>query len=122
MPDFLDYDPLTGLRYDYSFNEETGAASIHTTQDVEAVLKYTHQSAVDGATDAGIKKGWWLYAKIPPVVQLQLRAKGINIHDPDTTARMIAEINRNYPHLKCTQKVEQGKKLVDIHDLGARRA
>lgn len=121
MPDFLDYDPQLGLRYDYSFDEGTGEARIHTTQDVEGLLKYTQELAADGLTDAGIKKGWWLYAKIPPIVQIQLRAKGINIHDPDTTQRMIAEINRNYPHLKCTQKVEQGKKLVDIHDLGSRR-
>lgn len=118
MPDFLDYDPVSGLRYDYGFDEDTGEAAITTTQDVEPLLDYTKGLANDGLTDRGIKKGWWLYAKIPPVVQLALRAKGINIHDPECTARMIAEINANYPHLKTTQKVDRGSKIIQVYDLG----
>jgi len=120
VPEFLEYDPFTGLRTDFSFNEESGDATIHYTSDVQAVVDHTRALANDGATDGGIKRGWWLYAKIPPVVQLQMRAKGINIHDRDSTNRMIAEINANYPHLKCTQKVDQGKKLIQVHDLGAK--
>lgn len=118
MPEFLDYDPVTGLRYDYDFDEMTGRASITTSQDVQAVLDYTKALANDGATDKGIKKGWWLYAKVPAIVQLQMRAKGIKLEDPTATKRIIAEINANYPHLKCTQKHEEGKKLVMMHDLG----
>jgi hypothetical protein len=117
MPDFLDYDPLSGLRYDYSFNEDTGEASIHTSQNVQGLLDWTRGQANNGGTDSGIKKGWWLYAKIPPIVELQLRAKGINIHDPGATDRMIAEINANYPYLKCTEKTERGEKLVQVYDL-----
>lgn len=120
MPEFFDYDPVTGLRYDYSFNEETGEASIHTTQDVESVLDYTKALANDGLTDGGIKKGWWLYAKIPPIVQLAMRGKGIKLDDPQATKRIIAEINAHYPHLKCTQKHDEGQKLVMVHDLGRR--
>ncbi len=118
MPEFFDYDPMTGLRYDYGFDEETGRAAITTTQDVQAVLDYTKALANDGATDKGIKKGWWLYAKVPAIVQLQLRAKGIRLDDPTATQRIIAEINENYPHLKCTQKHESGSKIAVVHDLG----
>lgn len=118
MSEFFDYDPVTGLRYDFDYDEETGNAHITTTGDVEPLLDYTKALANAGATDAGIRKGWWLYAKIPPIVQLKMRAKGIKLDDPDATKRIIAEVNEHYPHLKCTQKYEQGKKLVMLHDLG----
>ena len=42
---------------------------IRYVQDVEPLLKYTRALANDGGTDQGIKKGFWLYAKIPAVVQ-----------------------------------------------------
>ncbi len=120
MPEFFDYDPLTGIRHDFDYNEETGDAIIHTTQDVQAVLDYNKALRNDGLTDHGIKKSWWLYAKIPPIVFIKLRAeKGINAEDPRHIDRLIAEINTNYPHLKCTQK-NMGKKLVAVHDLGKR--
>lgn len=118
MPEFFDFDPDTGLRYDYDYDDMTGNVSITTSQDVQAVVDYTKALANDSLTDKGIKKGWWLYAKVPPIVQLQMRAKGIKLDDPTATKRIIAEINENYPHLKCTQKYERGKPIQVIHDLG----
>lgn len=120
MSSFFDYDPMTGLRYDFDFNEETGEAIIHTTQDVSALLDYNRALANSGATDKGIKESWWLYAKIPPIFMLKMRSKGINADDPRHIDRVIAEINTNYPALKCTQKNE-GKKLAIVHDLGKQR-
>jgi hypothetical protein len=35
-------------------------------------------------------------------VQLQMRAKGIDISREDHQSRMLAEINEHYPHLKTT--------------------
>lgn len=109
MADFLDYDPVTGIRHDLEYDEMTGEARITYTQDVEHVLEYTKRLANDGLTDGGIKKGWWLYAKIPPIVQIQMRAKGIDIMDPNATNRIIQEINTHYPMLKTTQKNEGTK-------------
>lgn len=120
MPEFFSYEPDTGLRYDYDYDDMSGNVSITTTQDVEAVLDYTKALARDGLTDGGIKKGWWLYAKVPAIVQLQMRAKGIKLDDPTATQRIIAEINANYPHLKTTQKHERGKPIQLIHDLGSK--
>ena len=120
MPEFFDYDPLTGLRYDFDYNEETGDAIIHTTQDVSALLDWNKALANDGLTDKGIKESWWLYAKIPPIFMLKMRAKGINVEDGRHIDRVLAEINTHYPALKCTQKNE-GKKLIQIHDLGQQR-
>lgn len=116
----MEYDPLTGIRCDFDYDEATGDAIIHSTQDVQAVLDYNKALRNDGLTDHGIKKSWWLYAKIPPIVFIKLRAeKGINAEDPRHMDRLLAEINTNYPHLKCTQK-NLGKKLVVVHDLGKR--
>lgn len=117
MPEFFDYDPLTGLRYDFDYDEETGNAIIHTTQDVEPLLDYNKRLANDSLTDKGIKESWWLYAKIPPIFMLKMRAKGINVEDGRHIDRVLAEINTNYPYLKTTQKNE-GKRLSLIHDLG----
>jgi len=118
MPEFFDYDPLTGVRYDFDYDEETGEAHIHSTADVESLLDYTKAVRNDGLKDHGIKESWWLYAKIPPIVMMKMRAeKGIEVGNPAHTKRIIEEINTHYPHLKVTQK-NHGGKLVIVHDLG----
>lgn len=117
MPAFFDYDPISGVRTDFDYDEATGNVQLHRTQDVQALLDHTKRLANDGLTDRGIKESWWLYAKVPPIVMLQLRAKGINVEDGRHIDRVVQEINTNYPALKCTQKHE-GSKLAIIHDLG----
>lgn len=115
MSEFFEYDPLTGIRTDFEYDEQTGNVHLHRSADVSGLLDYTKSLANDGLTDGGIKKGMWLYAKIPPVVMIAMRNKGINVEDGRHIDRVIAEINTYYPNLKCTQKNE-GKKLVLIHD------
>lgn len=117
MADFLDYDPVTGISNYFDYDEMTGEARITRVADVEPLLDYTRKLAREGGTDKGIKKGFWLYAKVPPIVELQMRAKGISLTDADATKRIIQEINTNYPHLKCTQKVDGGR-IKQFHDLG----
>jgi hypothetical protein len=117
MPSFFDYDPLSGVRTDFDYDEESGNVILQRSQDVQALLDYNKALANAGATDKGIKESWWLYAKIPPIFMLKMRAKGINVEDGRHIDRVIAEINTNYPALKCTQKNE-GKKLALFHDLG----
>lgn len=117
MAEFLDYDPLTGLRYDWEWDAEKGEATIRTSQDVTPLLEYNRALANDSLRDGGIKKGWWQYCSIPPIVEIQLRAKGINIHDKNCTKRLLEEINTNYPHLKVTQKNEGGK-VAQWYDFG----
>lgn len=119
MAEFFDYDPFSGVRTDFEYDDQTGNVHLHRTQDVEALLDYNKALANAGATDKGIKESWWLYAKIPPIFMLQMRAKGINVEDGRHIDRVVAEINTHYPYLKCTQKNE-GKKLAIIHDLGKR--
>jgi len=103
MSDFFEVDPVTGIRSDFRWNENDQQYVIDRSCDVEPVLDFTKWAANEaGVNREGIKAGWWLYAKIPPIVELQMRAKGIDIHNPDHYKRMIVEINTQYPHLKCT--------------------
>jgi hypothetical protein len=109
MAEFLDYDPRTGISHYFDYNEETGDAQITTVQDVEAVAEYAKTMANDESNfTRGVKKGWWLYAKIPAIVELKMRAKGIDLKDPTATKRIIQEINEHYPAFKCTHKNHGG--------------
>lgn len=114
MPEFFDYDPLTGVRYDFDYDDTTGEAIIHAKQDVQEYLDYNARLRNDSLTDKGIRDSWWLYAKIPPIVMIKLRNKGINVEDGRQIDRVIQEINTNYPMLKVTQKNE-GTKLKEIY-------
>jgi hypothetical protein len=110
MSDFFEIDPLTGIRSDFQWNENDQQYTINRVADVEPVLDFASWARNEaGLNREGIKAGWWLYAKIPPVVELQMRAKGINIHNPDHYKRMLAEINTAYPHLKTTTGNEGGR-------------
>lgn len=118
MPEFLDFDPHTGITHTFDFNEETGEAHIHYESDVSAVLDYNKALATSGKNDAGIKRNWWLYAKIPPIWFIKLRARGFKLDGSDDTKRLLAEINTHAPALKCTQ-LNHGTKLKVVHDLGS---
>lgn len=106
MPEFFDYDPLKGLTRFFDYEEDTGLVRIHTQQDVDPLLKVTTEVANTGAADSGIKKGFFKYASIPPVVQLELRKKGIDIYskDPAMIRRMDQEIETTYSRFKTTHK------------------
>ena len=108
MATLLDFDPETGISHYFDYDNETDLSRITTVQDIEPLLEYNQRLRNERATDGGIKAGWWLYAKIPAVVQLKMRAKGIDINDPGSTKRIIQEINEHYPQLKTTVKNDSG--------------
>lgn len=103
MPKFVDYDPLRGVETLEDSYE--GRLQIHYRQDVEPVLETAKAERINGLTDRGIKNDMWLYARIPPVVILEMRFKyGIDIFKRDHMKRAFRLINTEYPHLKCTEK------------------
>jgi hypothetical protein len=100
---FLDYDPERGVEQWQAI--EDGNLKIHTRQDVEPLLDLTAIERNNGLTDYGIKKDLWLYARIPPVVILELKYKyGVDIFKKDHLKRALTLINTEYPYLKCTEK------------------
>jgi len=105
--EFFDYDPLTGVTELIEFEESVGGglrAHVTTLQNVKPLIDRNQAWANSGAKDAGIKSGMWHYASIPPLVQLELLKKGINIYRSEDHKKMFAELNANYPQLKTTHK------------------
>ena len=102
MSDFMEISP-DGIKTDFKWNESAQEYTLVRTQDVEPVLDNAAESRNElGVNSKDIKKGWWHYAMLPPIVILQMKAKGINVFDKNDQERMLAEINSNYPHLKMT--------------------
>jgi hypothetical protein len=104
MSKFVDFDPLRGLATYEDMNDNH--LQVHYRQDVEPLLEYTKTLRNEGATDSGIKNEMWHYAQIPQVVILEMRFKhGVDIFNKNHTKRVFELINREYPHLKTTEKM-----------------
>lgn len=68
----LSYDPLTGMREMWYYDEMTGDVHIETTQDCEPIVDHNVNLANDDQyTKDGIKNEMWHYASIPLIVQLR---------------------------------------------------
>lgn len=103
MAKFVDYDPDRGIETYEDMND--GHLQVHYRQDVEPVLEYAKRLRNDGLTDYGIKNDLWHYAQIPAVVIMEMRFKhGVDVFDKNATKKVFELINREYPHLKTTEK------------------
>src|SRR5258706_12519593 len=116
MAEFLEYDPHTGIRTDTTWDEASQGMTLHRSADVEPILDFAKGAVNEGGLNrTDIKRGWWMYATLPPIVQLQMRAKGIDISRADHQSRMMAEINEHYPHLKCTSGMDGPRSAKKIY-------
>jgi hypothetical protein len=108
MAKFLDYDPLRGLTT-YEDRTQGGNMQLHYQQDVEPVLDLAKYERTHGLADkAGKKQELYLYARIPAVVQLKLKYEhGLDMNNRNHLKRIFDVINREYPHLKCTDKTHR---------------
>jgi hypothetical protein len=103
MARFVDYDPDRGVAT-YEDNYE-GHIQLHYRQDVEPILETAKAERINGLTDHGIKNDLWLYARIPPVVILEMKFKhGVDVFKKDHLKKAFQLINSEYPYLKCTEK------------------
>lgn len=105
--ELFDYDPATGIKTLWDYDEETGKGVFRREQDVSAIVDWASSIRNQGLADGELKKDDYMcmYAVIPVGVEMELRQKGINIYDPSCTRRLLEEINANYPYLKTTDKV-----------------
>lgn len=103
MAKFVDYNPTNGVEmYEDMYD---GKMQFHYRQDVEPLLEYTKTLRNAGATDSGIKRDMWHYAQIPPVIIMEMKNKwGVDLFNRDHEKRVFELINREYPHLKTTNK------------------
>lgn len=104
MPEFFDYDPYTGLQKLFDYEDDTSKVRIHSRQDVQPLLDYATAARNERIFEG--HREFQLACKIPPVVQIELRNKGIDIYskDPTMIRRMFREIEANYPRLKTIDK------------------
>lgn len=106
MPEFFNYDPVTGVTEYFDYDEATGNASIRFEQDIEKRMDYLHEVRASRNTDKGIKESFWLFAELGPIEQIELRQKGLDIYskDPTMIKRVCQEIQANYPKCMTTEK------------------
>lgn len=103
--ELFDYDPQTGIRTLWMYDEETGKGALRREQDVQWAVDLATEIRNSGAMDRRLEDDYMrLYAVIPPGVELELRSKGIDIYKPENTRLLLETINRDYPLLKTTNR------------------
>ena len=103
MSVFFDYDPTTGVTQTFDYDPVTEDVRLTSTQDLTAFFEAIKQKRDNPEAWAkGVKEEFAHYATIPPVIQMELMKKGIDIHNPNQTKELLKEINSSYPYLKAT--------------------
>lgn len=87
IEEWLEYDPITDMM------------NIQTRQEVGPVLEAMNHKRLQERWGSEMKADFVHFAKIPAVVEIELKQKGIDIHDRNCTQRLMREIQTNYPYL-----------------------
>lgn len=106
MADILSYDPMTGIKTTFDFDEGTGQALIGTHQNVEGILEYNKAMA---STDAfrGQDNDFWHVAEIPIGVQYEWLTKyGVDLMKEEHWPAVQKLLNSSdYRYLKCAEVI-----------------
>ena len=104
MSEFIGYNADRGTWYEAEF-EDDGTTHVRTRQDTRPVLDAIQRKRNSGYVDRGIKKGFWHYASIPAVVEVDMKRRfGVSIYNKHQTNEMLKIIDQHYPYLKNTYK------------------
>jgi hypothetical protein len=105
MPILFDHNSVTGVSQYFDYDPAKDTYYLTSTQDLSCMLDKIKEARDNPAIwDKGVKEEWAHFASIPPVVEMQLKQKGIDMYNPDHTKALVKEINENYPYLKLTTK------------------
>lgn len=98
------YDPLTGIRTLFDYDEEKDMAVFRREQDVEGVLKYAAECRRQETTKKMLKRDdyFCLHSTIPALVEVELLKKGLSLSREEDLPKISREIETNYQYLKCT--------------------
>ena len=88
----------------FSYDEETGVATIKTEHDATPLIDHCRSQAASSATDHGIKKGFWKVASLPLWVITEMKFKGVDILGRHDSRAALKLIQRDYPWLMTTGK------------------
>lgn len=100
----LDFNPLTGERVLFEYEQSTDRMVITHQQDVDGHLEYSHTRATDdNYSRKGIKNDMWHYARVPNAVIMEMKTKhGVDFFDKNHAKRVFELINKEYPYCKTT--------------------
>lgn len=104
MPILFDVDPDTGMQTYFDYDPINDQVGLTYQQDVTGFLDRLRAMRNEKVTDAGIKEEWWHYASIPPVVEIELRNRGLDLNNKDHMKDILKVINAEFPYLKTTDK------------------
>lgn len=102
------YDPITGVRTLFDYDEEKDLAIFRREEDVSGILKVAAETRANGVTSYANTKDerWFPQAIIPATVMCELLKRGIDVaslEGKDAT-RVAQAIETSYPDLKLTNK------------------
>jgi len=106
--ELFSYDPLTGMRVWFDYNDLTDDATLEYEQDCEPILEANKAMAnSDEYTKEGMKRDMWHYASIPAALQMKwLLEDGIDVYDDNAWPQIFRKLNDpQYRYLKTTSKV-----------------
>jgi hypothetical protein len=115
MAEFFEFDPQTGIKTEFECDEDTGALTLIRSADMTEVLDYTNKIRNEGGMNKeAIAESWWPYCTLPPIAQLHMISKGIDIQNDAHFDRMLQEVNEHFPYLKLTTGKE-GKSSAPVY-------
>lgn len=102
MPAFIEKDP-SGVETWVDQSEDPTYKAIHYRQDVEPTLEWVKGIRNESAADSGIKRDFWHFASIPPVVIMKLRFEhGVDVFNRNHQKKLFQLLNTDYKYLKTT--------------------
>lgn len=106
--EFFDYDPITGVRTLFDYDEDAGTAIFRREEDISGVLALAAKTRAGqpGSYIGSSDEQWYPQAIIPAMVMAELLKKGIDVsalEGKDATA-LAKVIETEYPALKLTDK------------------
>lgn len=111
MGTWSEFDPVTQVTNTYHVDDETGAITVHKSQDVTAVIEANKEARRvrhfdEGKRPDNIRK----YCSIPIGIQYELMWKhGVDIRNRDHWPRMFHLINTEYTDCKVTDLTHEFK-------------
>lgn len=104
--EFLDFDPWTGITTYTEMQHRDKEITVHQEVDVAPLIEAQKRRRAEGG-DKAIEGHMRLFANLDCVTIMKMKAKGIDIFNARTKqeqARVLREIETNYPMLKATEK------------------
>lgn len=105
MPILFDSDPETGMRTFFDYDPIKDQVRFTYEQDVTLFLDRMNELRKNpDIWKDGVKEDWALYCSIPPVVEMELRNRGLDLHNKDHMKDILKAINSDFPYLRATDK------------------